>query len=81
MPIGKASDIIFEYENDKGRRLNAVASPLPIDGERPRLRRNPPELGQNSCSVLTEISYGEKVIEELVESGVIQTEPRSTGTV
>ena len=70
-PHPAASDMFLHYRTDKGRNLNAVASPLRIDGERPKLRQKPPSLGQDSLTVLAEFGYSPPEIEAFISKGVV----------
>ncbi|HLH71011.1 MAG TPA: CoA transferase [Candidatus Dormibacteraeota bacterium] len=46
--------------------LGSVGMPFLLDGERPRLRRPPPWLGEHSREVLAELGFGPEEVEALV---------------
>ena len=78
-PHTQASDMILNYQNEQGRPLKAVASPIRIDGKRPQLHRNPPKLGQDSASVLADAGFTQSEVEEFIESAIVQTPDGRTG--
>ena len=51
--------------------IEAVASPLQVDGERLAHRLPPPTLGQHSAEVLRELGYSDDVIAALVQGGIV----------
>jgi crotonobetainyl-CoA:carnitine CoA-transferase CaiB-like acyl-CoA transferase len=73
-PHTDASGMILNYRNAKGRMLNAVASPIRVNGDRPPLRQKPPALGADSVDILREHGYQEDEIRRFVEMSVIRAD-------
>jgi len=48
--------------------------PLEMDGQDFGLRRNPPQIGEDTASLLADLGYGEDEIAKLVEAGVVAVE-------
>jgi crotonobetainyl-CoA:carnitine CoA-transferase CaiB-like acyl-CoA transferase len=55
--------------------VDAVASPLQVDGERLEHRLPPPRLGQHSGELLRELGYADADVEALVRDGVVGSRP------
>ncbi|WP_284619631.1 CaiB/BaiF CoA transferase family protein [Rubrivivax pictus] len=58
-----------------GRAARAPLLPIVIDGQRPPLRMNPPQLGEHSAALLRELGYDDAAIDALVAAGVIGLPP------
>ncbi len=54
-----------------GRKTRAPALPLALDGERPALRRDLPDVGAHGREVARELGLDEATIEALVQRGVL----------
>jgi crotonobetainyl-CoA:carnitine CoA-transferase CaiB-like acyl-CoA transferase len=48
--------------------VRVVGSPYRVDGERPRVRRAPPTLGQHTVEVLSALGLSERQVEEVVSA-------------
>ena len=66
-----ASDMILAYRNHDGRDLNAVATPLRIEGKRPALRTAPPRLGEHTLEILRELGYADTMAADWVGRGIV----------
>ena len=65
-PQTRASGMLQEIDG-----VEAVASPLQVDGERLEHRFPPPLLGEHSAEILRELGYEEVAIDALVRSGAV----------
>jgi crotonobetainyl-CoA:carnitine CoA-transferase CaiB-like acyl-CoA transferase len=65
-PQTRANDMLQDVDG-----VEAVASPLKVDGERFEHRLPPPLLGEHSTQVLRELGYGDDDIEALVRAGTV----------
>lgn len=72
-PHTEASGMVLGYQNQRGRDLKGVSAPIRVDGERPKFRRPPPALGQDSAAILAELGYAPTEVEALFESQVVVT--------
>ena len=70
-PHTEASDMILAYRNERGHDLKGVSAPVRVDGERPKLRRPPPALGQDSMVILSELGYAPDEVDALLENRVV----------
>lgn len=71
-PHAHESGMVFGYEHPQFGSMQAVAQPVRYDGERAKLRRPPPGLGEHSAQVLREIGYDGDRIAALAAQGVIR---------
>ena len=53
----------------EGGEISLPAMPIAIDGARPGLSINPPEIGEHSAEVLRDLGLSEQDISRLIESG------------
>ena len=56
-----------------GGEISLPAMPIAIDGMRPGLSINPPEIGEHSADVLRALGLSEREIESLTEKGLVET--------
>lgn len=70
-PHTQASDMILHYRNGQGRALKGVASPIRADGERSAMRSIPPQLGQDTEAILSELGFTALAVKDLVASKVV----------
>jgi len=55
-----------------GGEISLPAMPIAIDGVRPGLSINPPEIGEHSADVLRTLGLSEREIESLIEKGLVE---------
>lgn len=55
-----------------GGEISLPAMPIAIDGVRPGLSINPPEIGEHSADVLRALGLSEREIESLTEKGLVE---------
>ncbi len=72
-PHLNASDGLLEITLEDGRTTKLPNLPLSIDGERPALRRDLPNIGEHSAEIAREVGYGEAEIAALLDKRVITT--------
>ena len=63
--------MILHYKDQRGKELNAVATPLRVNGHRPELRIAPPKLGQDTRSVLHDLGYADEDVARWIAKGVV----------
>ncbi|MCR9224733.1 MAG: CoA transferase [Hyphomonas sp.] len=61
-----------------GGEIALPAMPIAIDGNRPGLTLNPPEIGEHSVAVLKSIGLSESEISDLIERGLVDTASHKT---
>ncbi|MEM7640333.1 MAG: CaiB/BaiF CoA-transferase family protein [Pseudomonadota bacterium] len=57
----------------EGGEISLPAMPIAIDGARPGLTINPPEIGEHSTQVLKDLGLSDAEIEQLIEQGLIDS--------
>jgi len=67
-PHLKATGGLAPMKLPDGRDVHTVLLPLTLDGQRPGVRLNPPQLGEHTRSLLAELGYGAEAIEALIAS-------------
>lgn len=88
-PIQKPEDLFTdEHLTESGGLLDMTipdggeialpAMPIAIDGNRPGLTLNPPEIGEHSVAVLKSIGLSESEISDLIERGLVDTASHKT---
>jgi crotonobetainyl-CoA:carnitine CoA-transferase CaiB-like acyl-CoA transferase len=70
-PHTDASGIIVEYDHTAAGHLKGVGHPVRINGHARTAGRPPPELGQHTDEVLSELGLSVERIEALRREGVI----------
>ena len=63
-----------EFEHPRAGRVRTVNHPIRYSGGNPELRYLPPEVGQHTADVLTELGYPSGDIERFLEAGVASAE-------
>lgn len=79
-PHTAASGMLHCYTHGNGRELQAVATPLRLDGQRLDLRKAPPRLGEDTAAVLRELGHSDEAIAAWRRDGVIGTGPDQAAT-
>ena len=54
-----------------GKQTRAPLLPLMLDGQRPRVRLNPPKLGEYNEEVLLSLGYSEEQIRQMIKANII----------
>ncbi len=67
-----ASGGLMDIRLPDGRTAKTPALPISVDGARLANRRNPPQLGEHTREVLTDLGYSEAECAELAELGAIK---------
>ena len=63
--------MILGYRNERGHDLKGVSAPVRVDGERLKLSRPPPALGQDGAMILSELSYAPDEVDALLANRVV----------
>lgn len=61
-----------------GGEIALPAMPISVDGERPGLTLNPPEIGQHSTEVLKSLGLSENEIADLIDRGLVEAAAAKT---
>lgn len=69
---------LLEMTIPEGGEISLPAMPIAIDGARPGLSINPPEVGEHSEEVLRAIGVSEAEISRLIERGLVDTGAKHT---
>jgi crotonobetainyl-CoA:carnitine CoA-transferase CaiB-like acyl-CoA transferase len=80
-PVGKVEDLFVDRHLNQGGLVDTTLSngvktklpklPIELDGERPALRLDPPQVGEHSRAILAEAGLTEQEIDGLTRDGVI----------
>jgi crotonobetainyl-CoA:carnitine CoA-transferase CaiB-like acyl-CoA transferase len=80
-PVGTVDDLFVDHHLNQGGLVDTTLSngvktklpklPIELDGERPDLRLQPPQIGEHSRAILAEAGLSEAEIEALAKDGVI----------
>ncbi len=70
-PHLRASGGLLDMTIPEGGEISLPAMPIAIDGARPGLTINPPEIGEHSETVLRDLGLSEREISDLVERGLV----------
>ena len=70
-PIVQAIDPILEIDHPRAGRVKLIKHPVRYSSGEPVVRRAPPELGQDTQAILTELGYTASEIEQLRADGAI----------
>ena len=54
-----------------GQQTTVPLLPITLEGNRPRVRTNPPKIGEHAAELLSELGYGLEEIEKLAGNGVL----------
>jgi crotonobetainyl-CoA:carnitine CoA-transferase CaiB-like acyl-CoA transferase len=69
-PQVKHNDVVMTVEHPQAGRVRLLAHPVRYDGKAPELQRMPPQQGQHTVEVLTELGYSADQIDALVSNGI-----------
>ncbi|WWC69385.1 uncharacterized protein I206_103324 [Kwoniella pini CBS 10737] len=70
-PQSIARKVIEEIEHPRAGKIKLAAAATTYDGEKPKLYRPPPYLGQHTSEILRELGYTDNEVEEMRDGGVI----------
>ena len=70
-PHTQASGMIMQYTQPARGPLQGVAQPLRFNGQRQRLRKAPPQLGEHTREILAEVGFNAAEIEALIAAEVV----------
>jgi len=62
--------LIEEWDYPGKGKVKIVQTPMMIDGQFPETKRKAPQLGEHTREILTELGYGQKEIQELLDQGI-----------
>jgi crotonobetainyl-CoA:carnitine CoA-transferase CaiB-like acyl-CoA transferase len=66
-----ANKMVVAMDHPRAGELKMLGTPMRLHGTPPSLRLPPPNLGEQSCDIATELGYSPEEIQQLVASGVI----------
>lgn len=64
------NQMIMTIDHPQAGAVRVLAHPVRYDGEAPPLRRIPPQQGEHTREILSELGYDDEHIDELLDSGV-----------
>lgn len=70
-PQVKARKLVVEMEHPRAGTIKMVGPAVQYNGERMKIQRPPPYLGEHTREILTEIGYDNTDIDSLVENRII----------
>jgi crotonobetainyl-CoA:carnitine CoA-transferase CaiB-like acyl-CoA transferase len=62
--------LIEEWDYPGKGKVKFVNTPIMIDGQFPETKRKAPQLGEHTREILTELGYGQKEVQELLDQGI-----------
>ncbi|ALM86065.1 CaiB/BaiF CoA-transferase family protein [Bordetella sp. N] len=66
-PHTQASGMVAQVERPGRAPMNTISQPLRFDGQRPEPQRAPPELGEHTRQVFTELGYDQAQIDAILQ--------------
>ncbi|WIY01189.1 CaiB/BaiF CoA-transferase family protein [Amycolatopsis mongoliensis] len=70
-PVVTHLDPVLEFEHPRAGKVKMLKHPVRFSSGEPELRTPPPELGEHTDAVLSELGYSAEKIAELREAGVV----------
>lgn len=68
----RALEVVDTVERADGSTLPLLRGPISIDGARPRVRRRPPQLGEDTREVLDRLGYRADEVDRLFADGAVK---------
>ena len=62
-----------------GKATRTPLLPLMLDGQRPGVRLNPPQLGEHNEEVLRSLGYADEQIREMIDAGIVSASAENIG--
>lgn len=75
-PQVSALEMVQDVTTHAGHPLRLVRGPVSVDGEAPPIRKAPPSFGQDTRATLRRAGLTDTEIDELIQSGVVNTPER-----
>lgn len=72
-PHLNAAGGLIEVTLESGKKAKLPAMPIEMNGERPGLRSDLPQIGEHTAQVLAELGYSDDDVKALADDGIVRT--------